>query len=76
MDVRGPADGRSRTVTFGVADRLANLACIPLCVAAVEVGRGVAHGVRSPEQVFDTNAFLDAVIARGIRIARLEPERV
>ena len=76
VDVRGSADGRMRTVTYGVADRLTNLATLPLCLAAVEIGGGVARGVRTPEQAFDPRSFLNKVIAHGIRVARLEPERV
>ena len=76
VDVRGTSDGRARTVTFGAADRLTNLATLPLCLAAIEVGNGVAHGVRSPEEALDLKSFLGKLVARGIRIARLEPERV
>ncbi|MDQ3940558.1 MAG: saccharopine dehydrogenase NADP-binding domain-containing protein [Actinomycetota bacterium] len=76
VDVHGQTNGRPRTVSFGVVDRLANLATIPLALAAVDVTKERGRGVRSPEQVFDPKRYLKSLIARGIRIARLEAQQI
>lgn len=76
VDVRGMLRGRSHTVSLAVVDRLANLATIPLAKAATEIVKTKGLGVKSPEEAFEPRAFLKALVGRGIRIARLEAERV
>ena len=71
-DVRGRASGKSRTVTVGVVDHLANLASIPAAHAALSVA-SVGPGVFTAERAFPPRPFLRALAARGIRFARLEP---
>lgn len=75
VDVRGKSEGKAAGVTLGVTDHLSNLACIPLAVAAVELGskRAVRHGVNPPDEVFEPAAFFKKLGARGVRIARLQP---
>ena len=72
-DVRGHAAGKSRTVTLGVVDHLANLASIPLAHAALSVS-SLGPGVFTPNRAFPPRPFLRALAARGIRFARLEPQ--
>ena len=71
-DVRGRAAGKSRTVTVGVVDHLANLASIPVAHAALSVS-SVGPGVFTADGAFPPRPFLRALAARGIRFARLEP---
>jgi lysine 6-dehydrogenase len=76
VDVRGRMEGRAVTISFGIVDRLVNLAALPLARAALELGtrRTVVPGVHSPDDVFDPGPFLGALVRRGLRIARLAPE--
>ena len=78
VDVVGNSGGRTATVSLGVVDHLINLATAPLTQAAVELGSGrvKGSGVKSADQVFDPRAFLAALGARGISVARLEPALV
>ena len=76
VDVRGERGGRSHTVSLAVVDRISNLATIPLAKAATEVMELKVGGVKTAEQAFDPKSFLKALADRGIRIARLEPQRV
>ena len=78
VDVHGRAGGIARTVTVGAADHLANLAAVPLTLAAIAVGSKAASapGVRPPEDLFDAPAFLRGVRERGVSVARLEPSSV
>jgi lysine 6-dehydrogenase len=76
VDVRGRTEGRAVTISFGIVDRLVNLAALPLARAALEVGtrRIVLPGVHSPDDVFEPAPFLGALVRRGLRMARLAPE--
>jgi lysine 6-dehydrogenase len=76
VDVRGRTEGRAVTISFGIVDRLVNLAALPLARAALELGtrRTVAPGVHPPDDVFEPAPFLGALVRRGLRIARLAPE--
>lgn len=77
VDVRGRAEGRTRTVSLGVVDHLSNLAAVPLAHAARELGAGrTKNGVLVPDAAFDSRRFLQTVAERGIRIARLDPAPV
>jgi hypothetical protein len=76
VDVRGSKDGRTLTISYGVVDHLANLGSIPLARAAVELAGRKGGGVLAPEQVFEPKPFLNALVQRGIRLARLEPHLV
>lgn len=77
VDVRGAKDGREETRTLGVADRLANLVVGCISIAALELGSGRCEpGVRTPSEAFDARSFLARLVERGVRIARLDPERV
>jgi len=75
IDVRGTSEGRRAGVTLGVTDHLSNLACIPLAIAAVELGtkRAKHPGVHAPDEVFEPAGFIKKIGERGLRIARLEP---
>ena len=75
VDVRGTTSGHSHTVSLAVVDHLTNLAALPLVAAAVALGtRSVRNpGLRTPEDLFEPEAFLSELTRRGIRIARLEP---
>jgi lysine 6-dehydrogenase len=76
VDVRGRMEGRAVTVSFGIVDRLVNLAALPLARAALELGTGrtVVPGVHPPDEAFEPAPFLSAVVRRGLRIAKLAPE--
>ena len=69
-------DGTMKEVSFGAADHIANLAAVPLALAAVELASGEARmpGVLAPDEAFDARDFLRDVTKRGIRVAVLEPE--
>ena len=75
VDVRGTDGASMRTVSLAGVDRIANLAAIPLVVAARLVG-AADPGVLSPEKAFAAGDFLATVSEMGIRLARLQPERV
>jgi hypothetical protein len=74
VDVTGRAGTQTRTVTFGIVDRLANLESAPMLVAALLVGGGEvhAHGVVAPEVAFAPARFLAMLGERGVRVATLE----
>lgn len=78
VDVWGSKDGRKAEISLGMVDHLVNLACLPLILAALEVGAGraVRPGVRSLAEVVPVDAFFTALDRRGIRAARLEPVAV
>lgn len=76
VDVRGARDGRSTTISLGATDRLTNLGTIPIAHGALEIAKGGGRGVRTPDQVFEPRKFLRGLVARGLRIARLEPQHV
>lgn len=71
-------DGGSHEVSYGAADHIANLAAIPLALAAVELGSGAARrpGVLAPDEAFDAREMLRAITQRGVRVAVLEPEKL
>lgn len=74
VDVRGRSAGRTTTVSLGVTDHLANLAAVPLAIAARELSsNGMKAGVLVPDVAFDPRNFLEVVTRRGIRVARLDP---
>ena len=72
MDVHGQRDGRSETVSLGIADHLANMTAAALVRGALTLKR-VKPGVHSPESAFNAKEFLHELSLRGIRPARLEP---
>jgi saccharopine dehydrogenase-like NADP-dependent oxidoreductase len=76
VDVRGQVDGRSTTISLGVADHLANLVATTVAYAALELGSGhlVRPGIWAPEDAVDPAALLSFLYARGMRVARLTPE--
>jgi lysine 6-dehydrogenase len=78
VDVWGTSGGGVTTISVGVVDHLANLACVPLAHAATELGSGRVRkeGVHSPDEVFEPKRFLNALTRRGLRMARLDPEPV
>jgi len=71
-------NGGAQEVSFGAADHIANLAAIPLALAAVELGSGAARrpGVLAPDEAFDARDLLRQITQRGVRIAVLEAERL
>jgi hypothetical protein len=75
VDVWG-TNGGAQEMSLGAADHIANLAAIPLALAAVELGSGAARrpGVLAPDEAFDAGSMLRAITQRGVRIAVLEPE--
>lgn len=73
VDVHGRSAGRTRTVSYGVVDRLVNLASIAIVEGTLRLLQHEKAGVATPEEVFDAKPFLRAVSARGVRFARLEP---
>ena len=70
-------NGGTSEISYGAADHIANLAAIPLALAAVELGSGAARrpGVLAPDEAFDSRGLLRAITQRGVRVAVLEPER-
>ncbi|MFP5351749.1 MAG: saccharopine dehydrogenase family protein [Actinomycetota bacterium] len=72
IDVRGTTGSRTRTVTYAVVDRLANLASIPL-IRAASLVRGRGSGVTSIDRLSDAEELLADIAARGIRFGELEP---
>lgn len=74
VDVTGHAGGRTRTATFGIVDRLANLESAPMLVAGLLAGTGElhGHGVVAPEVAFAPARFLAVLAERGVRVATLE----
>lgn len=78
VDVRGRAAGRPETVSLGVVDRLVNLASLPLVHTALALagGRVSRAGVHAAHEVLDPAELLEALGARGVRVARLEPQPV
>jgi saccharopine dehydrogenase-like NADP-dependent oxidoreductase len=74
VDVRGRKAGRTATITYGAVDHLANVASAVLAYAALELGSGrVAEpGFHSMDELFEPDAVLRAMTARGVRFARLE----
>jgi hypothetical protein len=75
VDVRGSDSTSTRTISLAAVDRIANLAAIPLVTAAQQIS-DARPGVVSAEEIFDPGDFLARVSDGGIRLARLEPERV
>jgi lysine 6-dehydrogenase len=78
VDVRGRDEGRTTSVSFGMADRFAVLAAAPVVQAAIELGshRVSKAGVHTPDRLFDPGGFLHSLVDRGLRIMRLEPSRL
>lgn len=77
VDVAGRWHGADRVVTYGVVDNLANLESATLLAACLLVGRGdvmpgSAGRVVSPGGAFAPQAFLAALVQRGVRVAHLE----
>lgn len=75
VDVHGRTGGRSRTLSYGVVDRLGNLVSIALAEAAVRLAHADGPG-QTPEEAFDPRSFLSAVADRGVRFGRLEPHHL
>jgi saccharopine dehydrogenase-like NADP-dependent oxidoreductase len=78
VDVHGHEEGRATSVSFGIADRFALLAAVPVVQAAIELGtRHVTKaGVHTPDRLFEPGGFLRSLVDAGLRIMRLEPTRV
>jgi saccharopine dehydrogenase (NAD+, L-lysine-forming) len=78
IDVHGQKDDRIETISYGAVDHLRNFAAVPISVLAVKLGsREIQNpGVHPVEDVVDTGAFLAEIAQRGVRVARLESERV
>jgi lysine 6-dehydrogenase len=78
VDVRGRDEGRTTSTSFGVADRFVVLASLPLVQAGIELGTRHVNkaGVHTPDRLFDPSSFLGSLIDRGLRIMRLEPNRL
>lgn len=78
VDVRGRDGGRATTVSFGIADRFARLAALPVVQAAIELGSHQVSraGVHTPDRLFEPGEFLGRLMDRGLHIMRLEPSRL
>lgn len=78
VDVWGTAGDRETSTALAVVDHLANLATTPLAYAARALAADptLERGVLAPEHLFNASSFLKHLDARGIRIARLEPQPV
>jgi saccharopine dehydrogenase-like NADP-dependent oxidoreductase len=76
VDVRGRVDGRSATITLGIADHLSNLVSATVVHAALELGsrRVERPGINAPEDALDSAALLSFLYGRGMRVGRLTPE--
>lgn len=72
VDVHGTKNGRTRTCSYGVVDRLVNLASIPLVLCALSL-HDAPRGVTSVEHLGEPEEMLKKIAARGIRFAELEP---
>ena len=73
VDVHGHAGDRARTISYGVVDRLVNLASLGIAEAAVRLPEAPGSGAATPEEIFEPREFLKAVAARGVSFARLQP---
>jgi saccharopine dehydrogenase-like NADP-dependent oxidoreductase len=75
VDVRGRDQGRTSSVSFGVAHRFALLAALPVVQASIEVGtrRVSKAGVHTPDRLFDPGGFLGSLVEGGLHVMRLEP---
>jgi saccharopine dehydrogenase-like NADP-dependent oxidoreductase len=78
VDVEGLREGKPVAITYGVVDHLINVAALPLVQATLALGTGepAAPGVHAPDEVFGAKPFLRSLSGRGLRIARLEADRV
>ena len=78
VDVAGRHEGRPLSISYGIVDDLVNLAALPIAQATIALGAGdtAAPGVHAPDEVFGAKPFLRQLSHRGLRIARLEPNRV
>ena len=78
VDVEGLREGRPVAITYGIVDHLINVAALPLVQATLALGSGetAAPGVHAPDEVFGAKPFLRSLSGRGLRIARLEADRV
>lgn len=78
VDVEGLHEGKPLAITYGIVDHLINLAALPLVQATLALGSGetVAPGMHAPDEVFGAKPFLRSLSRRGLRIARLEADRV
>lgn len=72
VDVRGTSAQRRMTISYGVVDRLVNLASIPLVLCALSLPTG-GRGVIAPDGLADPADMLSSVAQRGVRFAELEP---
>ncbi|MEA2434073.1 MAG: hypothetical protein QOG54_1530 [Actinomycetota bacterium] len=74
IDVRGRKGDRTTTVTLGAVDHLANIASSLLAYTALELGskRVESPGLHTLDELFEPNAVLRAMSAKGIRFAQLE----
>jgi lysine 6-dehydrogenase len=78
VDVRGHAEGRATSISFGITDRFVKLAALPVVQAAIELGtrRATKPGVHTPDRVFDAPAFLSSLLEGGLRLMRLQQTRL
>ena len=78
VDVEGLHEGKPLAITYGVVDHLINVAALPLVQATLALGSGetAAPGVHASDEVFGAKPFLRSLSRRGLRIARLEADRV
>jgi lysine 6-dehydrogenase len=76
VDVRGKVDGRTETISLGVADHLANLASLTLIHGARELAanRVDSTGVLWADEALDPDVVFNYLYSRGIRVARLTPD--
>lgn len=74
VDVSGTRSGEQVTLTYSIADRMAQLAGIPAAIGALMLARGEIEepGVFAPEAIIDPVPFLDALAERGIEIIKHE----
>jgi saccharopine dehydrogenase-like NADP-dependent oxidoreductase len=74
VDVRGRKDGKQRTISYAVADKMRRLTGIPTALGAqmLAEGRIEEKGVFAPEGCIAPQPFLAELCGRGIEIHRLE----
>jgi len=72
IDARGLSEGRTKTTSYAVVDRLVNLASIPL-VQAVRSLPSAGKGVVPADQLERPADMLKKIAARGVRFGELEP---
>ena len=70
VDVRGPRDGETITVTYGATDNMNRLTGLPLAIGALMLGRGeiTQRGVVAPEACIPPDGFIAELAKRGITV--------